>query len=144
MRGSVNEYPKFIQNLHGIGYLDYTNEPRDRAGVFFVKKSDGIKQRLMIDGRRANARLVEPPSVRVCTPEAFARIEMEMTAEAPEFSFEALVQEVGFHVGMSDSKDCFHRVIQSRWLGRLILPRPHPGEVDHERRRHSSGCEPFS
>ena len=137
LRGSLKEYRKFIQKLYRIGFLDLTLVPAERAGAFFVKKSDGVKQRLIIDGRRANARLVDPPAVRLCTPEAFARIEIEIDPGSG-MDFEALINGVGLHVGLSDVKDCFHRMIQPRWLGKFFCLDPIPlkwvmrdgGEVD--------------
>ena len=126
LRGSAKEYRKFIQRLHGIGYLDFTLEPCERAGAFVVKKSDGVKQRLIIDGRRANSKLATPPSVRLCTPEAFSRIEFELADTFAEDNFEALSQRIGLHVGVSDVRDCFHRLIQPRWLGRYFCLDPIP------------------
>ena len=80
-------YKDFIKRLYGIGYLDVTRNPKERAGMFFVKKSDGVRIRLIIDARRGNARFRDPPGISLATSEAFARFELdvqgiESTAEA--------------------------------------------------------------
>ena len=75
LRTSTKHYKALMSKLNSIGYLNYTLRPRARARVFFVKKSDGMRQRLIIDGRRANAMLIEPPSVRLCTAEDFSKFE---------------------------------------------------------------------
>ncbi|CAE7249467.1 unnamed protein product, partial [Symbiodinium sp. CCMP2456] len=81
LRSSTKQYKGLIEKLHSIGYLNYTLRPRARAGMFFVKKSDGVRQRLIIDARRANALLAQPPPVRLRTPEAFARFEFNYSSD---------------------------------------------------------------
>ena len=126
LRRSSREYRHFIQYLDKIGYLDYTQTPQERAGVFFVHKSDKKKIRLIIDGRRANARLKEPPGVSLATAEAFSRIEMETAGEGEHPGEVPNFEEVRVHVGLSDVKDCFHRMRQPRWLREFFALDPIP------------------
>ena len=125
LRSSAKHYRRLIQHLDRIGFLAYTLSPRERAGIFFVRKSDGIRQRLIVDGRRANARLATPPSVRLCSPESFAKAEFEVDggrlADFP--GFKSLPE---LHVGLSDIRDCFHRLKQPRWLQEYFCFDPVP------------------
>ncbi|CAE7628065.1 pksN [Symbiodinium sp. CCMP2592] len=115
LRNSSRAYKDLIRHLHKIGYLDFTLEPKERAGIFFVNKAND-KIRLIIDGRRANARLREPPGVSLATAEAFARFEMEDCSD----------QDPTISVGLSDVKDCFHRMTQPRWLREYVALDPIP------------------
>ncbi|CAE7674483.1 pksN [Symbiodinium sp. CCMP2592] len=115
LRNSARAYKDLVRHLHKIGYLDFTLEPKERAGTFFVNKANG-KIRLIIDGRRANARLREPPGVSLATAEAFARFEMEDCSD----------QDPVISVGLSDVKDCFHRMAQPRWLREYFALDPIP------------------
>ena len=127
LRKSVRHYKSLIQRLHKIGYCSYTLTPKERAGIFVVKKSDGVRQRLIIDGRRANFRFATPPSVRLCSPESFAKA--EITWEDFDHTlfpgFEALPE---LHVGLSDIRDCFHRLKQPRWLQEFFCFDPVPAK----------------
>ena len=60
LRRSPKLYKKFIQMLHQAGYLTYTLHPKGYCGVFFVKKSDGQKIRMILDSRGTNARFRPP------------------------------------------------------------------------------------
>ena len=115
LRNSSRAYKDLIRHLHKIGYLDFTLEPKERAGIFFVNKAND-KIRLIIDGRRANARFRDPPGVSLATAEAFARFEMEDRSD----------QDPVISVGLSDVKDCFHRMAQPRWLREYFALDPIP------------------
>ena len=117
LRQCPRKYKSLIQKLHAIGYLAYTLNPRGRAGIFFVRKSDGVKQRLIVDARRANARFGEPPAVKLCSPEAFAKFEVTEEADYNEGISSGFSE--GRHAlfgGLSDIKDCFHRLQQPPWM----------------------------
>ena len=51
LRSHQRTYKKFIQKLHAANYLVYTQNPKNFCGVFFVKKPDGQKIRMIIDAR---------------------------------------------------------------------------------------------
>ena len=85
-------------------------------------------QRLIIDARRANALLGQPPPVRLCTPEAFSKFEFNY---GPDDLDKALTGIVGdssaLFAGLSDIKDAFHRLRQPRWMQELFCLDPHTG-----------------
>ena len=118
LRSHQRTYKKFIQKLHAADYLVYTQNPKNFCGVFFVKKSDGKKIRMIIDARGTNHMFAEPPGVQLLTSDGFSRIEVTVpeglrpgTAEYEEY----LSQRKVF-IGLSDVKDCFHRLRQPKWL----------------------------
>ncbi|CAE7411650.1 unnamed protein product [Symbiodinium sp. KB8] len=127
LRCNMRHYKALIQKLHEVGLLSFTLTPKERAGIFFVHKSDGIRQRLIIDGRRANARLATPPSVRLCSPESFAKAEfIRDNIEDENFGFPGFQAVPELHIGLSDIRDCFHRLKQPRWLQEYFCLDPVP------------------
>ena len=38
------------------GMVRFTLEPKEKVGLFVVRKDDGLKQRLIVDARRSNLR----------------------------------------------------------------------------------------
>ena len=124
LRNSPRAYKDFIRHLYKIGYLDVTLEPKERAGMFFVKKSDGVRIRLIIDARRGNARFRDPPGISLATSEAFARFELEHHIANPDM--EAGIDTPVLSVGLSDVKDCFHRMVQPKWLREYFCLDPVP------------------
>lgn len=121
-------YKSLIQMLERLGYLRYTLRPKAHVGVFFVWKSDGQKIRLILDARSANRMFRDPPGVELCTAEGFSRIEVSVPEGAspgsPEF-VEAL-EGMGLHFGLSDVRDCFHRLRCPEWLSEYFCLRPVP------------------
>ena len=69
MRGS--RYLNFLQMLHARKLLTWTLEPQEKVGVFFVKKSDGRRLRMIVDARRANRHMRASPAVHLATSESF-------------------------------------------------------------------------
>ena len=111
LRHNPRNYRKFIQKLHSIEYLEYTLSPSQHAGVFFVWKSDKQKIRMIVDARPANSEFVDPPGVSLSTAETFAKFEVDSVSAE-------LGDDFGLYVGLSDVKDCFHRIKQPRWLSK--------------------------
>ena len=76
-----------------------------------------------MDARPANADFREPPGVALASAETFSKIEVDFgmcgsgQVDYPDFPF-------GLHVGLSDVKDCFHRIRQPRWLARYFCLMP--------------------
>ena len=129
LRSSTKQYKGLIEKLHSIGYLNFTLRPRARAGMFFVQKSDGVRQRLIIDARRANSFLAQPPPVRLCTPEAFARFEFNYGSDDLSKAMPGIVGDgAALFVGLSDIKDAFHRLRQPRWMQELFCLDPIPAQ----------------
>ena len=123
LRNNPRAYKDFIKHLYGIGYLDVTRSPKERAGMFFVKKSDGVRIRLIIDARRGNARFRDPPGISLATSEAFARFELECQEDST-----ATEAGLGVAFGLSDVKDCFHRMVQPKWMREYFSLDPVPAE----------------
>lgn len=123
---SKKQYRQFIQHLDSIGLLQYTQTPKNEVGVFFVFKSDGERIRLIVDARSTNALFQDPPGVELCSSEGFSRIECEVSPGlrpgSPEFLAE--LQTMNIHIGLSDVKDCFHRLRQPRWLAEYFCFKP--------------------
>ena len=123
LKNNQRNYRKFIHKLNSVGYLDFTLSPCQHAGVFFVWKSDKQKIRMIIDARPANAVFQEPPGVALATAETFSKIEVDFGIRATGQA-ELLGPPFGLHVGLSDVKDCFHRIRQPRWLSRYFCLMP--------------------
>ena len=120
-------YQGLVKKLHAIGYFTYTTEPACEVGVFFVWKSSRTKLRMITDARRANACFHEPPSVALMTGEGMGRIEVELDGSAwmsPE-----VAEAMSIVVGLSDVRDCFHRMRVPAWLARFFAWRPVPAKV---------------
>ena len=95
---------KRAQYCRLIGYLVFTLAPLDHAGLFFVWKTDRKKIRMIVDGRRANARLLDPPGVDLLSAEGLSKFEV-----VPDIGdVEGPAAEL--HVGLSDVRDCLHRI----------------------------------
>lgn len=131
------KYRSFIKKLDSIDYLRYTLNPVEMAGVFFVKRSDGKRIRMIIDGRGANQRLRDPPSVSLSTAETFSRIEVSIPEELihDEVGKRQFLSSTTVFAGLSDVKDCFHRIRQPDWMCRLFCLLPiearHVGLTGH-------------
>ena len=132
-----HKYRSFITKLDSIDYLRYNLHPVEMAGVFFVKKSDGRRIRMIIDGRGANRRLRDPPSVSLSTAETFSRIEVSIPEELThdEMGKHEFLSSTNVFAGLSDVKDCFHRIRQPDWMCRLFCLLPiearHVGLTGH-------------
>ena len=119
LAGSKKHYKLFVQRLNDIGLLQFTQHPKNEVGACFVHKSDGKKIRLIVDARSTNSMFKEPPGVDMCSSEGFSRIECELFAQAAPGSQAFLdeLQSMKLFVGLSDVKDCFHRLKQPHWVG---------------------------
>eukprot|EP00959_Pyramimonas_sp_CCMP1952_P357653 7488470-Pyramimonas_sp.AAC.1 len=77
------EYVRSLKMLHSRGLIRWSTTPKEIATPCFVRKKDG-RQRLIIDARRTNQLLRDPPSTLLATPESFARLEVEGGVELYE------------------------------------------------------------
>ena len=126
LKRNKKHYRQFIQKLHSIGFLQYTQKPKNQVGVFFVHKSDQKRIRLIVDARSTNALFKDPPGVELCSSEGFSRIECQLSGKARPGSVEFFseLQSLNLFVGLSDVKDCFHRLRQPRWLAEYFCLMP--------------------
>lgn len=126
LANNEKHYRQFIQKLNSIGFLKYTRTPKNQVGVFFVHKSDKKKIRLIVDARSTNALFKEPPGVELCSSEGFSRIEVQLTEQAQPGSKEFFdeLASMDLYVGLSDVKDCFHRLRQPDWLAEYFCFKP--------------------
>ena len=71
-------------------------------------------------------RFHDPPSVALSTAETFSKIELEIPQEFAHDprARQEFLQQLEIHVGLSDVKDCFHRIKQPRWLARYFCFMP--------------------
>ena len=47
---------ELVRLLARRGMVRFTLEPKEKVGLFAVRKDDGLKQRLIVDARRSNLR----------------------------------------------------------------------------------------
>ena len=118
LRNHPRTYKRFIQKLHAADYLVYTQKPKSFCGVFFAHKADGKKIRMIIDARGSNRLFREPPGVQLLTSDGFSRIELVAPEDLMPGSeeYEKFISGRKVHMGLSDVKDCFHRLRQPKWL----------------------------
>ena len=125
LRRNQRMYHSFIKKLHRAGYLVFTQKPKAHVGVFFVKKTDE-KIRLIIDARGPNQLFQDPPGVDLLSSDGFARTEVLMPAGAVRGSeeYSSFLEAFSLSVGLSDVKDCFHRLRQPMWLSEYFCLLP--------------------
>ena len=123
LKNSPKHYRQFIQKLDSIKYLNYTLHPVAHAGMFFVYKSDGRRLRLIVDARPANELFRDPPGVSLSTAETFSRFQYVPT-DLKEYIEQSSQRKAGVSFGLSDIRDCFHRIRQPAWLSKhfCLLP----------------------
>ena len=106
LRRDSGLYKRFIRKLDKAGLLVYTNTPKSHCGIFFVKKSDGHRIRMIVDARGTNMLFRAPPGVELLTSDGFARIELvppdHLSPGTKEFDDFMDSQKVG--IGLSDVK----------------------------------------
>ena len=68
-------YAKFIFDLYNAGLIAFTSNPRVIIGVFFVTKKNG-RLRMIIDCRRINNLMRQPPRTLLGSVEALANIDL--------------------------------------------------------------------
>ncbi len=118
LKWNTKEYHKLVSKLHSIGYFTYTLAPACKVGVFFVWKSSKTKLRMITDARRANALFVDPPGVSLMTGEGLGKVEVVFDDTFwADLSSESAWK---IFVGLSDVRDCFHRMRVPKWLARYF------------------------
>ena len=66
---------------------------------------------MIVEAGPANRAFYDPPGISLATAETFAKIEIKASVNEPSEGF-------NLSAGLSDVKDCFHRINQPRWLAR--------------------------
>ena len=111
-------YNDLVLRLHRIGYFQYTTQPRCRVGIFFVWTSSRTRLRMITDARLSNLRFKAAPGVSLMTAESFGRFEVEFDGEI--FADPEVISKFTAFVGLSDVKDCLHRLRVPLWLARYF------------------------
>ncbi|OLQ04427.1 hypothetical protein AK812_SmicGene12519 [Symbiodinium microadriaticum] len=131
LRRDYSLYKRLIRKLDKAGLLVYTDTPKSFCGIFFVKKSDGVRLRLIVDARGTNRLFKAPPGVDLLTSDGFARIELvpppHLAPGSKEFT--QFLEQQKIAIGLSDVKDCFHRMKQPRWLSDYFCFDPVPASL---------------
>ena len=127
LRYNKKSYHELVRRLHGINYFKYTTRPACKVGVFFVWKSSRTKLRLITDARLSNRMFKPAPGVHLMTSESFGRFEVSF--EDSVYSSPEAIREVITFLGLSDVKDCFHRLRVPMWLARYFAWEAVPAKV---------------
>lgn len=122
LKFNLKAYGDLVKRLHNIGMFNYTRHPKCMVGVFFVWKSNRTKLRLITDARRSNQLFRDAPGVGLMTGEGFGRIEVELDDSVACDT--SAMNALEFYVGLSDVKDCFHRLRVPMWLSRYFCWMP--------------------
>ena len=130
LRNNEKMYKRLIQKLRKAKYLVYTQTPKSFCGPFFVKKSDGKRIRMIIDARGTNCMFKPPPGLHLLTSDGFSRIELSPPVGLfpGDPDFEHWMQQHKLSIGLSDVKDCFHRLRQPHWLSEYFCLKGIPAE----------------
>ena len=97
-------YVELVRLLVRRGMVRFILDPKERVGLFAVRKDGGQKQWLIVDARRSTLRLRPCPSVALLSSEGFSKLEVDREA-MPEAWF-----------GIKDIKDCFHNMRIPEWF----------------------------
>eukprot|EP00435_Cladocopium_sp_Y103_P042465 s504_g11.t1 len=127
LKHNPRAYRRLVKRLHQIGYFVYTTEPKCEIGVFFVWKSSKTKLRMITDARPANRLFRDPPGVSLMTGEGLGRI--EVACDDSVFANSAALEALSVFIGLSDVRDCFHRMRVPIWLSRYFAWRPVPAYI---------------
>ena len=127
LRFNKKAYNSLVKRLHSIGYFNYTTKPMCRVGVFFVWKSSRTKLRMITDARRSNACFRDPPGVSLMTGEGLGKI--EVVFEDAVWTTQEMLDSVSTFIGLSDVRDCFHRMRVPGWLSRFFAWEAVPAHV---------------
>ncbi|CAE7943852.1 unnamed protein product, partial [Symbiodinium sp. KB8] len=127
LRFNKKAYNDLVRRLDAIQYFRYTTKPACKVGVFFVWKSSRTRLRLITDARLANKMFKAAPGVSLMSSESFGRI--EVTFEDSIFADPEQVAQFVTYLGLSDVKDCFHRLRVPMWLARYFAWEAVPAKV---------------
>ena len=124
LKHNKRAYYRLVRRLQQIGYFTYTLDPKCKIGVFFVWKSSRTRLRMITDARSANRLFKEPPGVSLMTGEGLGRI--EVACGETVFSDPDAIDALSIYIGLSDVRDCFHRMRVPQWLAKYFAWEPVP------------------
>ena len=127
LRYNKKAYNDLVRRLHGINYFRYTTKPACKVGIFFVWKSNKTRLRMITDARLANRCFKAAPGVNLMTSEGFGRF--EVCFDDNVFASPEAILKVRVLLGLSDVKDCFHRMRVPMWLARYFAWEAVPAKV---------------
>ena len=127
LRFNKKVYNDLVRRLDGIHYFMYTTQPACKVGVFFVWKSSRTRLRMITDARLSNLKFKAAPGVSLMSSESFGRIEVAF--ENGVFADPEEIDRLVTYLGLSDVKDCFHRMRVPMWLARYFAWEPVPAKV---------------
>ena len=70
-------YLELIRLLARRWMVRFTLEPKERVGLFAVRKDGGWKQKLIVDARRSDLRFRPCPNVELFSSESFSKLEVD-------------------------------------------------------------------
>eukprot|EP00971_Amphidinium_carterae_P197127 3912527-Amphidinium_carterae.2 len=77
LRRRSSEYLTLLAKMQRANMVEFVSHaPIETVGMFCVEKSDGQRQRLVIDARRANAHLRAPPRTSLPNGTSFSRVSL--------------------------------------------------------------------
>eukprot|EP00971_Amphidinium_carterae_P024743 487979-Amphidinium_carterae.1 len=77
LRRRSSPYLALLDRMQRANMVEFVSHaPTECIGMFCVKKSDGLRQRLVIDARRANAHFKTPPNTSLPNGTSFGRISL--------------------------------------------------------------------
>lgn len=109
--GSRTEYAKLIRRMRDLDMVEFTVSPRVVNGLFGVPK-DVDRIRLITDARRANQVFVEPPKVKLPTPDLLAELTVDPSRP--------------LYVAKVDLDNFYHRLSLPSWLRPFFALPPLP------------------
>ena len=127
LKHNKRAYYRLVRRLQQIGYFTYTLDPKCKIGVFFVWKSSRTRLRMITDARSANRLFKEPPGVSLMTGEGLGRI--EVACGETVFSDPDAIDALSIYIGLSDVRDCFHRMRVPQWLAKYFAWEPVPASL---------------
>eukprot|EP00439_Symbiodinium_sp_Y106_P072996 s2660_g13.t1 len=120
LRYNKKAYNDLVRRLHGINKFRYTTKPACKVGIFFVWKSNKTRLRMITDARLANRCFKAAPGVNLMTSEGFGRF--EVCFDDNVFASPEAILKVRVLLGLSDVKDCFHRMcVPMQLMSRIQL-----------------------
>ena len=98
---SRTDYSRIIKRMHELTMVRFVRKPKAINGVFAAPKSEG-RQRLVMDGRPANAVFAASPKVDLPTPDLLAGLFVDASRD--------------FFVAKVDLDNFYHRIKVPAWM----------------------------
>ena len=118
LRRSPRKVDTLLRGLFDRGVVSFRSALKADVGVFFVKKKDPAKIRMIVDCRRANACHRAPPSTRLSS--AFALGDLDLSDRTLHSSGFGSLCPIKITGSAADVNDCFYQFClpeASSWFG---------------------------